>query len=123
MEKAEEIGTPVYVYITAYLKNRIDDKAKLKGYIQKKKVIETTGKSEDDKFFIQAALEKDGFIITNDFLRQYKEAHPDKADEIENRRVPFNFHDEDTVHFGGKLSEIKNGDEILDGSNSPSNDI
>ena len=58
-------------------------------------------------FIIQAALDKNGRIITNDNFMDWREENPNKADEIEQRRVTFHFDDDETVYFGGTLGTIK----------------
>lgn len=107
-KKAMEITElPVHVYVTAYLRYRIDNPDGLEELIKRKEVNQNPAGEDNDIFIIQAALEKNGYIISNDTLKDWKEANPNKADEIEQRKCTFNFHDDETVYFGDKLSTIK----------------
>lgn len=89
----QETGLKPYVVISAALRHHIDDSETLGNFLSRNDWIEAPAGRSDDFFFIQIALQKDAFIVTKDRMRNWIDANPNLAQEIEDRRVGFTFVD------------------------------
>ena len=47
--------------------------------------VSLINKKDEDSWIIKAAIEYDGWLISNDYYRNWKRKHPDKAHEIDER--------------------------------------
>lgn len=106
-EKLESMGLEVITIVSASLRHKIDNPTELEKRIKRKEIIQTPAGKDNDIFIIQEAFEKDAFILSNDRFKDWKEANPNKAEEIEQRTVTFSITDEKTILFDDKLSILR----------------
>lgn len=105
-QELERRGLEVIVIVSASLRHKIDNFAELEERIKRNEIKQTPAGRDNDVFIIQEAIEKDAFILSNDRFNDWKEANPDKEEEIEQRTVMFTFTNEKTILFDAKLSTL-----------------
>jgi len=97
----------VTTIVTRSLFHDIDDKMSLENLINiKLAVLPPSGRQDDDYYFLSYALKKNAHVLTNDNLRDWKEANPEIAPKFSEIRVPY-FFIKDEIFFEGLLGRLK----------------
>ncbi len=105
--KLKERKIEVTTIVTRSLFQDIDDKMSLENVINTKlAVLPPSGRQDDDYYFLSYALEKDAHVLTNDNLRDWKEANPEIAPKLSEIRVPY-FFIKGEIFFEGLLGRLK----------------
>ena len=105
-KKMEKADLNVLVVVSAATRYQIDDRETLEKMIKDGHIIKAASKEDDDYFAINIAFEENAYLLSNDRHRDWKDAYPSKAAELEMREVKFTIYGDTKVSPGRPLGNI-----------------
>lgn len=103
-------GKDVRIFISKNVKDgnlgKWDDEKTLQKMIDEEDIEVLSLQYEDDYWWLNLGFDKNGYIITNDYLDDWQAKNPEKIGELHARKVPFMISKDDVV-LGEPLGNLK----------------